>query len=186
MEELDESRLMTYSAWMRRYRRLVGLPFLIAALLLAHFSERYLYPGLALILFGELLRIWAAGHLKKEEILTTGGPYRFIRNPLYFGSLLIGLGFFLISASYWILLLIALYFVVSYIPVIRYEEEILKNKFPGAFEEYSKNVPTFFPTVHPWKSPSTQFSWQQVWENKEYNAILGIAIVILLLALFRR
>src|SRR5689334_19238126 len=113
---------MTYTEWMRRYRRLVGIPFLIAALLLAHFKLRFLYPGLAVILCGELLRIWAAGHLKKEEILTTGGPYRFIRNPLYLGSLLIGLGFFLISDSYWILLLIALYFLISYIPVIRYEE----------------------------------------------------------------
>jgi protein-S-isoprenylcysteine O-methyltransferase Ste14 len=177
---------MTYSQWMRRYRRLVGIPFLIAALLLAHFQLRFLYPALALIFFGELLRIWASGHLKKEEILTTGGPYRFIRNPLYVGSLLIGLGFFLISDSYWVLLLIAFYFLISYVPVIRYEEEILKGKFPSEFPEYSQNIPAFFPALHPWKHPSTQFNWQQVWKNKEYNAIIGIVVVITLLALFRR
>jgi len=186
VEELYEAYRMSYSQWMRRYRRLVGIPFLIVALLLAHFRLRFLYPGLALIFLGELLRIWAAGHLKKEEILTTGGPYRFIRNPLYFGSLLISLGFFLISDSYWVLLLIAFYLLISYIPVIRYEERILLEKFAAAFDEYSQNVPAFFPTIHSWKSPSTQFSWRQVWKNKEYNAIVGIVVVIVLLALFRR
>ena len=171
---------------MRRYRRLVGIPFLIAAFLLAHFKLRFLYPGLILVFLGELFRIWAAGHLRKEEILTTGGPYRLIRNPLYFGSLLIGLGFVLISASYWILLLIAIYFLISYLPVIGYEQTVLKEKFSDAFVEYSKSVPVFFPTFHPWKSPSTQFRWQQVWKNKEYSAIVGIVAVILLLAFFRR
>ena len=43
---------------------LVGLPFLIAALVVAHLRDHYLYAGLALILSGEVLRIWAAGHLK--------------------------------------------------------------------------------------------------------------------------
>lgn len=176
---------MSYSEWMRRHRRLVGIPFVIAALYFAHIARRQMQPGLLIIAAGILLRIWASGHLKKEQILTTGGPYRVIRNPLYFGSLLVALGFFFITHSYWILLLTAVYFAISYVPVIRYEEKVLSEKFPGLYSEYSQKVPAFFPTFKPWKYPNTHFSWEQVWKNKEYGAVIGVALVIVLLAVLK-
>ena len=36
---------------------------------------------------------WAAGTIRKNRVLTTHGPYAFTRNPLYFGSFIIGIGF---------------------------------------------------------------------------------------------
>ena len=48
--------------------------------------------GLALGLIGLLIRAWAAGTIQKEEQLTTTGPYAYTRNPLYIGSLLLGVG----------------------------------------------------------------------------------------------
>jgi len=48
---------------------------------------------------GELLRLWAAGHLEKSREVTTSGPYRFTRHPLYMGSTLIGIGSTPIDAS---------------------------------------------------------------------------------------
>jgi protein-S-isoprenylcysteine O-methyltransferase Ste14 len=40
-------------------------------------------PGAAVTLLGEWLRLWAAGHLRKNKQLTTTGPYSYVKNPLY-------------------------------------------------------------------------------------------------------
>src|SRR3954452_5183776 len=44
--------------------------------------------GLSIALAGLAVRSWAAGTLHKVRSLTTSGPYRHMRNPLYFGSFL--------------------------------------------------------------------------------------------------
>jgi protein-S-isoprenylcysteine O-methyltransferase Ste14 len=170
---------------MRRWRRLLGVPLVLIALYLAHYQPRLVIPGSILVCCGESLRLWAAGHLRKEQVLTTGGPYRFIRNPLYIGSLLIAFGFYLITQSLSILLLLIPYFLFCYIPVVGYEEKVLREKFP-LFMKYSSKVPPYFPNGQVWPVPSTTFSWHQVWKNKEYNAILGILAVYLFLLCFRR
>src|SRR6266700_3810098 len=93
---------MGYSEWMRRNRRNIGIPLLLAAGWLARLDRSMALSSTVIVATGEMLRIWAAGHLQKERILTTGGPYRFIRNPLYLGSFLIGIGFCLLADSIWI------------------------------------------------------------------------------------
>jgi protein-S-isoprenylcysteine O-methyltransferase Ste14 len=133
------------------------------------------------MMIGEFIRIWAAGHLRKEEVLTTGGPYRFVRNPLYIGSFLIGIGFCLISGSVWVWIIMFAYFFLVYVPVVRYEEGVLREKFPE-YSEYAAKVPASFPTLHPY-SPSTSFSFDQVLRNKEYNAVIGIIAGFVLLYL---
>jgi protein-S-isoprenylcysteine O-methyltransferase Ste14 len=162
--------------WMRRHRRNIGIPFIVVSLLLARFDDRYLMLSVLLATTGELLRIWSAGHLRKEEVLTTGGPYRWIRNPLYLGSFLITGGFCLIAGSLWIWLLAVTYFGLCYAPVIRYEERVLAAKFPDEFPQYAAAVPALYPTVKSYPHKSTRFSWQQVLVNKEYNAVIGILI----------
>src|SRR5262249_6494784 len=42
---------------------------------------------------GCLIRAWAAGYLLKGKRVAVGGPYAFVRNPLYIGSFIIGIGF---------------------------------------------------------------------------------------------
>jgi protein-S-isoprenylcysteine O-methyltransferase Ste14 len=161
---------------MRRHRRTLSIPLIIAAFWLARFSPRYLMYSIALVALGETIRIWAAGHLRKEQVLTTGGPYRFIRNPLYLGSFLIAIGFCLIANSIWVWFLVAAYFVCCYIPVIQQEESVLRAKFPSDYSAYSAVIPALYPTVLMYPEVSTEFSWRQVLRNKEYNAVLGILV----------
>lgn len=177
---------ITFMEWTRRRRRTVAVPLVLIVLYLAHFDETYFLCSYFLIVFGEILRMWAAGHLQKEKILTTGGPYRWIRNPLYLGSFLIALGFYLIMDSRWILLVILVYFGLFYYPVVRYEEKILDEKFPDEYPPYADAIPAFYPTIRMWPHPTTHFSFQQMVKNKEYNAILGILMAYAYLILLRR
>src|SRR5581483_2233163 len=113
----------------------------------------------------------ASGHVTKNEQLTTSGPYSHLRNPLYFGSILIGVGFAIAGRNWWIAGLMVAMFVVIYVPVIRSEEAFLRGKFPE-FEEYARNVPRLFPRWSAYGSGQGSFSWDLYWKHREYNAVL--------------
>lgn len=176
---------MKYAEWLRRNRRTLGIPLVIIALWLSHFDRYYLWPSLILVVVGEGLRIWAAGHLQKDKTLTTGGPYRWIRNPLYLGSFLIALGFCLVAGSLWIWILVAAYFVLCYLPVIRYEEIFLAEKFPEDYPKYAEAVPGLYPGLRGYGKSSSKFSVRQVIKNKEYNALFGILLGYIFLVFLR-
>ena len=121
---------------------------------------------------GLAIRGFASGHVRKNETLTTTGPYAYTRNPLYFGSLVLAIGFVLASRSWWIAALVVLLFFAIYLPVIRSEEDFLRSKFPE-FTEYERNVPRLFPRLRPSVSSANSFSWHLYWKHREYNAALG-------------
>jgi hypothetical protein len=129
---------------------------------------------------GLAIRGFASGHVRKNETLTTTGPYAYTRNPLYFGSLVLAIGFVLASRSWWIAALVVLLFFAIYLPVIRSEEDFLRSKFPE-FTEYERNVPRLFPRLRPSVSSANSFSWHLYWKHREYNAALGAAILIVVL-----
>ena len=59
-------------------------------------------PGFVLVAVGEGVRVWAAGHLRKTQEVTTTGPYAYVKNPLYLGTLLILIGVNPASLAAWI------------------------------------------------------------------------------------
>ena len=141
----------------------------------------FLLAGLALGVAGLALRIWASGHIEKGTRLAAQGPYRWTRNPLYFGSFLMGLGFTLAAANVWLLGLFLFLFLLIYIPVMRGEEEELGQAFGSHYESYRQRVPMFVPYL---KSPAPvedsvsqdgprNFRWRRVILNREYNTVIG-------------
>jgi protein-S-isoprenylcysteine O-methyltransferase Ste14 len=73
------------------------------------------------------------------------------RNPLYFGSFLIGCGFAI--AAHWALLLaVVVFFYAVYKPVIASEQDFISRKYPAEYAEWARHVPAFFPRVTPWRS----------------------------------
>ncbi len=79
----------------------------------------------------------------KELVIT--GFYRYVRNPIYVGVLLIFLGHFL-WFGYWALLIYTvLAFIGVHIFIVLYEEPTLKRKFGAAYEDYLKRVPRWIP-----------------------------------------
>ena len=138
------------SRWQRVARRIrVPLGFLTAALYLYELWRHPPRPGavawsLVLVLPGLWLRGYASGYVKKNRELTTTGPYAYTRNPLYLGSTLMAAGFALALLSWLVALVLAVVFLVIYVPVIASEERFLRAAFPG-FDDYCRRVPRFFP-----------------------------------------
>ena len=145
-------------------------------------SPRLLTLGAAVALAGIALRACAAGHLEKNLRLATSGPYAYSRNPLYLGSALVALGFALAGGVWWLGLLLTLFLVTLYLPVVSEEEAHLAKLFPE-FREYAAAVPRFWPRrpVRVERSASSSFRWALYSKNQEYNALLGYLLGIALL-----
>ena len=157
-------------------RRRVPLGFLCAAaaLWLARPTPRSLAIGAAVAAVGELLRIWAAGHLEKGREVTVSGPYRFTRHPLYVGSSIVGAGIAIASWSPIVAALTALYLGVTLSAAIATEERHLTEKFGGAYPAYRDGRATAAPR---------RFSLARAMRNREYRAVAGLAVALALLAL---
>jgi protein-S-isoprenylcysteine O-methyltransferase Ste14 len=157
----------------RRIRVPLGFIFAVLYFWLARPSWLSLALGAILIVPGLVIRALASGHVQKNEALATSGPYAYTRNPLYLGSLLMGLGFAVASRSWWVGVALVVMFFFIYVPVIRGEEAFLRRKFPE-FEEYARRVPRMFPRIEASGAESGGFSWELYRKHREWNALLGV------------
>lgn len=145
----------------------VALGFLLAAVVL--WLARPEWPtwiaGAIIAACGELLRVWAAGHLEKSREVTTSGPYRYLRHPLYMGSTLIGIGLAIAATSLAVAVVIGVYLGLTLNAARRSEEAHLREKFGDAYDAYAQN------RVPPIDRP---FSWARAIGNREHHAIAGL------------
>ncbi|HXV74688.1 MAG TPA: methyltransferase, partial [Candidatus Polarisedimenticolaceae bacterium] len=141
--------------WLARVR--VGSVFGLLALLVvcARPTPLSVTLGFAVCMTGEFIRIWAAGHLHKTVELVTSGPYRFTRNPLYLGRLLIFSGICVMSElpNRLHLVLLALGWVVFFAYYLPRKERVergrLRQLHGARFERYEQAVPALFPSPRP-------------------------------------
>jgi protein-S-isoprenylcysteine O-methyltransferase Ste14 len=173
----------------RRIRVPLGFVFAVLYFWLARPTWRFIALGAIAIVPGLLIRALASGHVRKNEALATSGPYAYTRNPLYLGSLLIGVGFAVAARSWWVGVALVVMFFAIYLPVIRDEEEFLRQRFPE-FEGYARRVPRMFPRPggRSQEDAPAGFSMDLYWKHREYNALLGAlamtAALILKMMLF--
>jgi len=160
-----------YADAVARLRVTSGFILLLAFAWLSRPDAQSLAIGLPVSALGLLLRAWATGHLEKNTRLTESGPYAYVRNPLYLGTLLVAAGFVIASQRWLLAALFAPVFLLIYLPVIELEEQHLWNLFPD-FAGYAKRVPPLWPTFHPVKS-TRRFQWRLYMHNREYQALLG-------------
>ena len=178
---------MTYSEAAKKLRLPLGFALGIAYLILAPTiaTPLTLAAGGAIALVGVLVRAWASGHISKNERLAVTGPYAHTRNPLYFGSFLIGAGF-AIAAHWALLLLVIAFWVLVYVPTMQREGVNIRGRFPEAYDRYSKNVPPFVPRVTPWREDTIDaggFSPALYMKHGEWKAGITYLLAILWLAL---
>jgi protein-S-isoprenylcysteine O-methyltransferase Ste14 len=175
----------------QRWRVPLGFLCAIVFLLLAEPRALTLAVGGCVALCGLLLRAWASGHIRKNDALAASGPYAHTRNPLYLGSLLIGLGFTVAASGRWWLLpilggLFAALFLGIYLPVMRVEAATLAGLFGDEYERYAEAVPLFIPRATPYTDGQTsrlKFDVSLYLRYREYRAALGLVAAWCLLAL---
>ena len=165
--------------FIQRWR--VSLGFLCAAVFLffARPTPAALVTGACVSVLGLAIRAWASGHIRKNAELATSGPYAFTRNPLYFGSFLLGLGFTIASGRWPLALLFAALFIGIYIPVMRVEASTMAQLFGAEFDAYRRSVPLFFPRLTPYRhgdSAAVRFDGALYLRYREYRAALGLMI----------
>ncbi|MBS1851759.1 MAG: isoprenylcysteine carboxylmethyltransferase family protein [Acidobacteria bacterium] len=164
----------------RRIRVPLGFALAVLYVWLARPTALSLLMGEFLVLPGLLIRALASGHVKKNEELTTTGPYAYTRNPLYLGSLVLAVGFAVAARSLWIAAVMVVFFLVVYVPVIRSEEAFLRGKFPQ-FEAYCQAVPRLLPRLTAYDKSGGGFALELYRKHREYNALLGALTITAIL-----
>ncbi len=160
-----------YADFVGRLRVPSGFLLVGAFAWLANPSPASLLAGVPVSAFGLWLRGWAAGHLAKNQNLAVSGPYAYIRNPLYAGTLLVAAGLVIASRRWELALLFAGVFLLIYLPVIEQEEQHLRKLFPE-FEAYAARVPLLFPLGRR-GGGAENFRPALYKKNQEYQALFG-------------
>lgn len=156
-----------------------GFLLVAAFALLARPTVGSLSWGVPVSLVGLFLRAWAAGHLSKNRRLATSGPYSYLRNPLYLGTLLVAAGLVIASCQWALAFLFAAIFVFVYLPVIELEEQHLRTLFPE-YGSYAERVPLLWPTHRAQRRPEA-FQWSLYMRNQEYQALAGFVLGLIFL-----
>ncbi len=120
----------TWSRIARRIRVPLGFAFAAFYLWRARPTWVSLVVGAVIAALGLGIRAVASGHVDKNEELAMTGPYAYVRNPLYLGSIVLAIGFAAAARDVVIALLIVAMFVLIYVPTIRSEEHYLGTRFP--------------------------------------------------------
>jgi protein-S-isoprenylcysteine O-methyltransferase Ste14 len=144
-----------------------------AAALMTRFLDRFIPfqiagwlkpPGLLLIAVGAAVSITTIGFFIFEGFGTPAvfdppkrfvphGPYRFVRNPMYIGGVLMLLGLGLILGSVSMALFAGVAFLLIHTFVVFAEEPGLRRRFGQEYEDYCRTVPRWIPRFRTGNSP---------------------------------
>lgn len=167
---------------LQRLRVPLGFAFAAVFLIFARPSATTLAMGGAIALIGLAIRAWASGHIRKASSLAVSGPYAYTRNPLYLGTLVLGIGFTVAAGVWWLALLFVALFIGIYLPVMRVEADDMRRIFGSEYATYSENVPVLIPRVRPWRPTDTRFDYRLYLQYREYRAVLGAVAALTALA----
>ncbi|MDD5477300.1 MAG: isoprenylcysteine carboxylmethyltransferase family protein [Candidatus Omnitrophica bacterium] len=144
--------------------------------------------GFALIFLGQIIRVSARGykaeHSDQSQALIQGGPYQLVRNPMYLGIFLIGLGVVLAVFRWWAVAIFVTVFIIRYLLLIYKEEKKLLTIFPVTYQEYCRKVPRIFPSLSGLikLDIGDYLPIKIIWFQKEIGSIVALLLLTLLVA----
>lgn len=179
--------------WLFRHRSYTPIPLYVVMACVfwkEHEMDSLIWPvGLFLVVSGETLRLWAIRHIgrsartrkAKAERLVTTGPYALARNPLYLANMMIGLGACVLSELLWIIPAFVVLFAFQYSCIIVWEQDLLRQRFGRAYDEYVSSVPLFVPRLHNLKAALSipPFSVREAF-RRERDTLFGHAIMLVI------
>ncbi|MDR3076719.1 MAG: isoprenylcysteine carboxylmethyltransferase family protein [Synergistaceae bacterium] len=177
-----------------KYRGLVWGLFAVAVLVFpVYFSLPRFIAAIPLLTAGQCLRFWAAGFIPKYRTLVVGapqlvtsGPYAWMRNPLYAGNGIMGLGWALMAGWVWEAAFAAIYFALYSLTIIPFEEKFLRERFGGEYESYKKSTPSLLPGLRDIKQriarSRTGFDAKKSWFMERHSLRMNILVTAIVLA----
>ena len=149
---------------------------------------RRVIPALVIVIAGQLWRCWASGCIGlyrgenvKANSLASKGAYALMRNPLYFGNFLIGLGWSIIAGFRAVIIFVVSFYVLYVLVIIPHEEKFLRQKFGREYEDYCVRVKRFFPVHISMKDLAVSFNKDILMRSEIhtiYSTIAGTFIII--------
>jgi protein-S-isoprenylcysteine O-methyltransferase Ste14 len=165
-----------------RLRFAILYPLAVIVGVCAHVTGASILSGLWLMVPGVGLRLWSNSYAVKTEKLTTCGPYAFVRNPLYLGTLLILSGVVLMVQMYWVGIAALAAFTFAYARTVKNEETLLEDMYRQDYRDYKQAVPSFIPRLTPYaKSVAWPFSGERLRRSKEHKVVIWLGVGIILL-----
>ncbi len=155
------------------------------------FSEEFLrIVGFGLMFLGQILRVSGRGykseHSNNSGALVKGGLYTAVRNPMYLGIFLIGLGVNLILFKWWVTVLFLSVFIARYILLIAEEEKKLLAAFPGEYKEYMKKTPRLFLSLKIMRREVSEYlPLKSAWLKKEKVSVIATVSLVLVIELWQ-
>jgi protein-S-isoprenylcysteine O-methyltransferase Ste14 len=122
------------------------------------------WPGIIAAGLGVALAFWTVTLFAKfgqgtpapwdpPQKLVIRGPYRYVRNPMITGVLLLLLAETLLLQSLPIFLWLLFFFLLNNIYFPLFEERSLEKRFGADYLKYKKHVPRWIPRLTPWDQP---------------------------------
>ena len=164
------------------------LLFLAILFMVRESSWKIISVSLVIIAMGQIWRCWSAGTIglyRGENVkalrLATKGPYSLMRNPLYFGNFVIGLGWSLIAGKFAVMIFVISFVILYVLVIIPHEEKFLRDKFGREYEEYCKRVKMFWPLKIDISAITAPVNWEIVRKSEIHtiiSTVIGTAIII--------
>jgi len=113
--------------------------------------------SVAFILSGTLIYFWCLWHfavtgrgtpapIDAPKHLVIKGLYRYVRNPMYIGVLIIIFGWAIFFESFSVLIYATLIWLIFQVAIMIIEEPILRRQFGKPYQDYCKQVKRWIPT----------------------------------------
>lgn len=115
--------------------------------------------GLTIAIIVQAFRMYAASYLWGKQAVTeigadflcTSGPYAYVRNPLYLGNFLIGIGLCMAISEWYAYALFISSYVFVYSIVIPYEGKFLQKRFGDLYTQYKDHTGRLIPKLDSYK-----------------------------------
>ena len=181
-------------------RRYISICVLVGAVLVyfllhGRTKPKFLIIGFTISLIGIALRMYSASFLKGRHIVTTveaeylctSGPFAYIRNPLYVGHFIIGMGLCTGLMAWYLYLIYIIKFIVLYSIIIPHEERFLDKEFGKDYLDYKTHIRRFIPTFKSYhKCPKVKPNFKKGILKELYYIFLIIGANITFYFLFTR
>ena len=170
-----------------------NLMLIVAIVLLVIVAQPNIWSiiiGGVIALAGQLIRVWATGHLRRNQEVTTSGPYAYLRDPLYLGRLFLLIGFCVMAMGYGLFLVLPVglcVFAYSYMPR-KYKKEMarLERHFGEEYRQYASYCRSLMPRLKPYaKADKRKWSASLFWNENHEQYFVLIVVSIAVAIIFR-